>query len=972
MAMLVSIKPLRAISLCCILCLAFVLNAQNPIHKVYTNRDGLPSNDIRSVSQDNLGFIWLLNGDGITRFDGNEFDYTFLGNKVYMKTYKDHLGRVWIYGSSLYSHIDQLKYCQSGRIHEYQHNAVLDSLAVIIRSIVVDEEENVWLGLSNESGDSRPSFLKISPEGQTEEHYFDVPAGDRTLILKKVGNVYVQAVHRARGPSVDNSNLWIVNETDTTFLFGPDTHECRPYYLQDRLFFIARHLGVLELIDGELVEKTSNEELGFPFGYLDKKGQFLVPTMGNGLMRYDSLDFDLNPDILLKEAHFSAVFQSADGGYWLGTRDKGLYYIPSFDIQIFDSELNLPNDMVTDLQVTDTTLWITYRSWLSRIHLNREKLYPENYELGGQLFGSYLYKDSLMFLGGLYDIKVPKEFPYEILRWPGASGMRPFSKGKLSYTGGHSLHSWYGDLNGKRIHFLVGDFVKSHLQLNYNHFLYSDHGGLKRYKYLKISQLGLYDTLLAKPVHEIEPIEKNWLLLASEAYGVIAMKDTANLFAFGVAHGLSGNQCKDLRVDTDSTFWVVTENGLDHVQYSVRMDTVLLKVLWQFGKEYQVPFVDAIHLRINKDDVWLVFMNEIIRVPKKLVNEIERPLRPVVQNVYHSGDKVKIKDSMCFPYTFGTTDFEIVSPCFTAPQQLEFKYNLASVDTLWKITSKKVLSFEGIPPGVHTLKIMATNNRRGESELEEFRFEIKPLFWQTVWFKAAGILLIFTAGLYYAFRKKKERDRRKRLLGEIKTYKNTAMRLQMNPHFIYNSLGSIQSFVLKQESRVSSKYIAKLSRLMRLIFDHNNRELISLKEELEVLDLYVNLEFLRHDQNLKYELYTAPELSPENIMVPPMVLQPFVENAILHGLVPQKGLGLISVSISSVANGLTFSIADNGTGMRFSEKKGAGARRSGGGITADRIALFNQQHHFKGDFKLDEKHSLGTRVSFSLPLITLE
>lgn len=958
--------------LCCSIAFQGVWS-QTPIHKIFDHESGLYSNDIRGISQDNLGYIWFLNGRGVTRYDGLEFKYFSLGTDYYRRVYQDPKGRVWLYGNAILTQFRKLYICESGRLYEYHYNEILDSVSGVIKEILVDDEDNLWLGFRTEVGDQRASFMKITPGGDVEHFFFKTNASHHTNLLMKVGDAYLTSTKGGNIQFVDSFKLLLIEDTDTS-IHNFDMVRYGDFVTQGaRKFVITSRDGLFELTQNGFKQVSTLSNLAAAMSAWDNTGRLFIPSSHNGLYFYDSLSFEQDTKVLFPHVHFNTTFQSKDDSYWMGTRDKGLFHVPSLDIQTFDEQMGLPTSMVRNIQVTDTNIWITYRQQMSRIGFEEDEVQVDNYYLGGILFESYLYKDSLMFLGGLNDMSVPDNFPYEVLVWPGSRQMRPFVKGRLSYTSGHSIHTWYGKPNGHILHTLVGDFVKSHFQIDYNHFLYSDIGGLKRYLRSTIYPLGFYDTLFTKPVFEIEPIGKHWTLLASGAYGVIAMKDTVNLFSFDMKQGLSGNVCRKLCLDKDSTFWVVTENGLDQVKYSLRKDTMFLEVVWQFGKEYGVPFADAIDLEVNVNDVWLAFRSSVLKIPKKLYDEVDLPLKPIVQNVYKSGQRLNSMDSLVLPYFSGNLDFEITSPCFTTPNDLEFLYRLKGRDTLWQSTRRRTLSLEKVPPGSYVLQVMTVDGLGLKSYITNKPFVIAPLIWQTSGFKIVIILLILLAAGLYGQRLRNQRNNRKRLVQEIKGYQNKTLRLQMNPHFLYNSLGGIQSFVLKQESKVSSKYIAKLSRLMRMIFDHNNCELITLNEELDALKLYVDLEFLRHDQQYKFELTVDPELETSNVLVPPMLLQPLVENAILHGLVPKRGFGLVSVSIKQENSGLHLSVSDTGKGIRFSEDQGTGSRRiSGGMITSDRITLFNQQHNFQGYFELDEQNNFGTRISFSIPLIGLE
>lgn len=949
------------------------LKAQEPVYKIYSHENGLESNDVLDISQDNLGYLWILNADGLTRFDGTEFKHTELPPHAYRRMYQDHLGRVWVYGNALHSYPDRLLYCYNGTVHEYEFNHILDSLVTIIRDVVVDKEGALWLGLRTKAKDSKPNFLKLSTEGEMELQYFTDTINNKVLLVKQVDGQYLEARKSGWYNTGGTTELHVMKPEDTSVVHVPSIRGLDVLSLEGRLFCVSRYEGIFEVVGNEVRKASELSGLSYPSAILDRSGRFLVPAMNHGLYYFKSLVLGQEPIEVLKEAHFSALFQSRDGSYWLGTRDQGIFHVPVFDLEVFDEKMGLPVDMVTNVESSDSVLWITYRSHMSRVHLEENESAPRNYFFGGILWSSHLYNDSLMFIGGQYDVRIPREFPYEVLVWPGVTEVkRPLASGKLSWCSGHALHTWYGEhINNRRHDFLVGDFVKSHIQIGAKHFLYSDLNGLKRYDNEVITPMEQYDTLLSKAIHGIESIDPRWMLLASTSYGILAMKDTSDVQVFGKKQGLSDDRCKKLVLESDSTFWVVTASGLDRVKFKAFEDSVSFEVLWQMGSGYGLSYTDAIQIEVDKESVWLAFRNEVIRIPKNMFQKRAAPLPPIVQHVYHEGKRVVLSEHS-HTYSSGITEFEITSPYFTSPEEIHYKYRLVEKDSTWKSTKNRRVSFDAIGPGNHELEIVALDGQGVSSLPMRYAFTIDPVLWQTRTFKLTLSFIFLGLMAFVAYRQQQEKKRKRRLVSEIKTYKNTALRLQMNPHFVYNSLGSIQSFVLKEESRVSSKYIAKLSRLMRMIFDHNNRELITLEEELGVLRLYADLEFLRHDQELKFEIDIHSAVNPQHVLLPPMLLQPLIENAILHGLLGKKGVGIVSLSVKGEENGLIFTVADNGKGKAAKAQNKGTSRKSGGIITADRIALFNQQNGYDGFFELDEKSSLGTQIVFSIARIQVE
>lgn len=231
-------------------------------------------------------------------------------------------------------------------------------------------------------------------------------------------------------------------------------------------------------------------------------------------------------------------------------------------------------------------------------------------------------------------------------------------------------------------------------------------------------------------------------------------------------------------------------------------------------------------------------------------------------------------------------------------------------------------------------------------------------------------------------RLKAEEDSRKSKLELLKHERETveaqlkSLRLQMNPHFLFNSLNSIQQMILSGEDTSATLYLSKFSRLLRLVLLHSDKETVTLKEELETLGLYVSLESLRFKEAFQYHITCNDIPDPREIQLPVMLIQPFAENAILHGLLPKNGKRCLSIDFSvNSEESLVCIIEDNGIG-RNAARKINNARHSGKGITVaqDRINLYNEYKLQKSNVFIEDMHNRngtanGTRVTLVLPLL---
>lgn len=192
--------------------------------------------------------------------------------------------------------------------------------------------------------------------------------------------------------------------------------------------------------------------------------------------------------------------------------------------------------------------------------------------------------------------------------------------------------------------------------------------------------------------------------------------------------------------------------------------------------------------------------------------------------------------------------------------------------------------------------------------------------WEIKYMMLGTSIEVFIFSLILGYRTKLVEQEKKSIEAEMTSIKLTALKAQMNPHFIFNSLNSIRAYVISSETKKASDYLNKFARLIRLILHYSSKEVIQLKEELETLRLYVELEQMRYRDDFGFEVKISPGVDIEKWLVPPLILQPYVENAIGHGLAPKSGEKKLLVEIAKSGDSISFSIRDNGVGRSFSKK----------------------------------------------------
>ncbi len=329
-----------------------------------------------------------------------------------------------------------------------------------------------------------------------------------------------------------------------------------------------------------------------------------------------------------------------------------------------------------------------------------------------------------------------------------------------------------------------------------------------------------------------------------------------------------------------------------------------------------------------------------------------------------------------FSFTYLVVDFKI------APA-IQYRYKLSGFDTAYVYAGKqRTARYTNLPAGTYSFMVEASSNgKEWFGSRQSLSFMIKKAWW-TQWWIRLLLLSVVVAGVYYYYRNRINqinKQARVRSDYEIKLneLENSALRTQMNPHFIFNSLNTINSFINSNERTQANQYIGKFSRLVRLILDHSRQKKIPLKDELEVAELYMQLEQIRFQNRFVFKI-TINDIDPQITEVPPLIIQPFIENAILHGLLPSEKEGLLKLSIQKTGDMLHCEIEDNGIGRlaarKIKEKSGYHRQSHGMEITMKRIELFNKENGVLNEVQITDLQDstgevTGTRVEIRLAFV---
>ena len=307
-------------------------------------------------------------------------------------------------------------------------------------------------------------------------------------------------------------------------------------------------------------------------------------------------------------------------------------------------------------------------------------------------------------------------------------------------------------------------------------------------------------------------------------------------------------------------------------------------------------------------------------------------------------------------------------------KSVNYFYKLEPDEKHWvPIDSSRKFEFINLKPGIKSLQFKSISGK-GTVLSSPLHLHLDRFFYEEWWFKLLvfSTVLFFLASIYFLIQsKRREREKHRENMLHMEL---NALRSQMNPHFLFNTLNSIKNFMLTKNPDEAGDYLTKFSQLIRCILENSKSQFLTLDQELKAINLYVKMEQLRFDDGFKYELNIDQSIDVETFKVAPMLIQPFIENAIWHGLMPKKNKRELYLEFSPYEKGVKCIVRDNGIGRAASEEMYKNRKESknslGLKITAERISNINLLYNIKVKLQIDDLSPSGTQVSIFLPYIT--
>ncbi|MBI3509853.1 MAG: histidine kinase [Bacteroidetes bacterium] len=923
-----------------------------------TVKDGLPSSEIYRVIQDSKGYIWMCTDAGVCRYNGSSFQnfttHEGLADNTIFRIEEASDGKIWTQGfSGALSFFDGKK---------FNPVAANDSLKIIYSNgqkvsycMVTGNDGSVTTGGLYTNG----CYKLIEADHYSHLHSCPSPIpivynSLRITWTDIAGNIFSYGSmnsDKLDGAFFHNDHLVtitfpeaVTSATNNRMLVTKD----------NRLLY--SFLNTLYIIDGN--GRVTQKEFAKTIIGLneDKEGNIWVAFYYGGVDLFTNGDLNAEEKIFFPGKTVGTVFEDNEGGFWFATVGEGLYYRPDIQFGYLTASDGIPANTILSLSSFGKN-----KVLLGLPNATVTVFSPD--ESGNKNFKS-------AFIGTDMDIAIEAMI---------SSGDSVFLSGNrnlildsnlktigMSKLTGHEKGITRNPVNGKYFLFSHSDimwcernFSIDSIQLTSLRFtsaLYTHDGTL----WLGALN-GLWKMGKSVPEYYSEKIkdlqvridamcedESGNLWISTRGEGVIVMNGDKRFF-FNTSNGLPSNICRTITIDPQNRIWVGTNNGLAMISNfnsgSGKAD------IRNFNITNGLLTNEVKLLLVFDNKIWIGSNDGLCWINMDLLVEKHHAPPVYISSVRTAHREYDLNQTAEFNYGDEAIRVFLDGLEFRDPAGLKFRYRLAGGDEEeWLITSNREITFSGLAPGQYSLEVFAMN---GDGTISKqpavFHFIVHPPIWRTWWFILLSLIVIVSFIWYIAMlrtkqlrRRKEEKIRTEQRMSELRL---SALRAQMNPHFIFNAINSIQHFILKNDTDQAYSYLSKFSRLIRLVLDQSRSDLVPVDQETDILKLYVELEKLRFERTFRFDLEVDPWLAENNIRLPGMLIQPFVENSIWHGLLPkQEGEALINVKLKHEKGQVIITIEDNGVGRRVSKTAepslGSEKRKSHGmKITEERLQL---------------------------------
>ncbi len=972
-----------------VLGLANLAMGQEPLLRHYTQIDQLPSNTVYDIAQTREGFLWIATENGLCRYDGHRFQ------RFHFDELKDDvIIRVKAHGDTI------------GVQNLSQELIFIDNNGNLIRKLAggkegilnweIDQKANVWVGQQ-----------RIGYRGG---RIGVVPPGESTVNIVDENSLYLLSMEWSQGPQPGNllvggsKGLRAIStevpgyQIEQVFEIRDELIALRFFFPDNHIFFACREeklermgANLLMGFNGSNIQPVRLEGVSATQFYdLRRTSQgILYLATDNGVWELTGLapfHYQAKEQILAQE-QISCIFEDREGNIWFASLSQGMYKLPFPIPRRFPLPLSIRstvnNHFVDLINVNDSAILAVTNNG-NLIHYDENELqnltsvpipFPDLRGIFSTPNHHFLFGPSELIrvdrttdaarlnltnytrtnqtFKYLYNVKTMASDGNRL--WMGSHG--DVIEFPIASTEGEAIHE-------SRTHAMSFDFHRDLLWLGCGSGLYAYQGG----------ETELYrdgrGRSLDKFVNHILLGEDSLVLVGTQGNGLWKVE---------------GDRLEQIPAPPNSDFksvidmvrdgplvWIITDRGV------FRLD--IRENFWMRVAQ-QIPNPQA--LALTRSHIWVSAFDHVIQIPREQSNDLPFKLRVEEINLFdENGAPLPFAAEM--PARTDRLELTFSALSFRRPATYQYRIN----DRPWQNIGAASLTLASLSPGGYNIELRGILDNGLTTAKTRVEFKIAYPFHQTSgFFVLLGLgTVLLTFGLVTLRNRQRVRNIRREqqtteLQEQITDLQLQALRAQINPHFVFNSMNAIQHLLLDEQEEKALVYLADFARLIRMAFESAPEHLISLTREIEFIRLYLRLEELRFRDRVTVELTVDEALDTDALKVPGMTVQPFVENAFVHGLMHKEDPGHLQVHFgpSTRPGFLHCRIEDDGVGREMAEELGAWRKEHqslGISITQERLELTSQllerdRFEFEiEDLKDSQGRPQGTRVHLFIPTST--
>lgn len=977
-------KSFTVIDICLLKICLFLLYLAQPFSgqaqvagfKNYGQEDGLTSSYGYRIKQDRKGFIWIGGDNGLFRFDGTEFkNYTeelgfenteiiggeplangeifiipFLGVNGYLKNNK-------LFTSENNPELKKLQF--GNNLPQLEYNDSLDQLFM-------------------SAGTNPPSVYIYKNEKVAEFPIFQKNKSSRNITFCLfydffTGNMY----YNDQDQQVFAYNIYSKKHIRCNLCLKNNVFSC-----SKERFLVARQkdsIVVYELVAPFSFKRVKAFEIKENIYQIviDGQNKLWVCLRDGGVLYFkDALGEPVpfsQPVKFLDEYMINDLLRDRDGNMWFNTKNDGVFFIAARQFRMY-----------IDLPLKNNNFYLT------AITANKQSVFLGRNASGGSVYHSGQLKElvldkynkfecravfanektavfgqgSLVFSVNLSDYKIERVYYLGPVK-----NIVPYATNSVLLCTSMNLFAY--NFDSRQSSKLLEERIYTALPYDPDSLFVGSFNDLYKFNVkTKVKKAFLKDLYFC----DLKKIRPNVYAGATRRDGVVFFNSGRLLKRITKKDGLASNQIKKIEVEDEHTIWASTSLGLSRID--LKSGKIAVK---NFTRIDGLPSDRVSGCVIRNDTIYVATSKGLgIFSIKQLLDQDKAINKQVIINSVSLGGKQVFDPDGRYTATYpdNTVIFDLSFLDYASQGKISYRYKVDGLSQGWRISSSPKIILNSLPPGKYTFRVygLGYNDRQSEKETI-LAFEIKPRFWQSRWFYSFVVLLLAVGVmLIISFFVKKRRDKKiKALLYEkkIAELELQAIKAQINPHFIYNCLNSIQFLLYKKDYTETENYLGRFAKMIRKTLLYSEKTFMPIKEEIEYLTLYLDMEKLRFKGFFNYKIEVSAGVDTD-WEIPSLLIQPFVENAIKHGIsgLP-RGEGLIEICFEYTYPRLSIIIRDNGIGIRDKAQLLKKTDSFGIRLSRKRVEAFRQL--FDTDITMEinnlwESGARGTEVTLHLNL----